>query len=86
MVLLGGREQIEFIPDPSTGMAPDPGHSGLPAKGLFTVLACPSPDGNLGRGGDGAHGLAEFTQQLPQKGKGEGETLGYGKTTKKQDI
>lgn len=59
VVVLGAgarREPIEFIPEPSTGMAPDPGHAGLPAKGLFTVLVCPSPDGNLGRGGDGAHG------------------------------
>lgn len=31
-------------------------------------------------------GLAEFAQQLPQKGKGEGETLGYGKNNKTRHL
>lgn len=56
-VVGGSGEQAELILEASTGVAHDLGHSGLPAKELFTVLACRSSDGNLGRDGGGAHGV-----------------------------
>ena len=52
----------------------------------FTVPACPSSAGNLDRVGVELMGLAEFVQQLPQIGKGEGEALGYGKNNINQGV
>lgn len=72
-------------------MAHDLGHSALPAKWLFFfffLLSLPVPYLLVTWAGVEVElmELAEFVQQLPQNGKGEGKALTYGKNNENQGV
>lgn len=55
-------------------------------KGSFTARPVPSLMATLAGVGMGLKGMADFVQQLPQKGKSGGETKGLCEKTAKNKV